>query len=283
MLEFDEPRTQDRISQLETYYDNELLTNDSFICSTYSSCKSSVKSYNFYQGQLSHVGSRYDVYKDSKELRVVITGISYGHPPAKVDMTSRCRMVVNHSGMRCRYYSDGTHHGRNPHMRGTTLLLKRILLGEESLNDYHDWEAEFPEGAKREENHIFNMFALVNFLLCSAVAGNHRDRSSDEMLQQCAKHYIETIKILRPTIVILQGKDKFGRILKATGTREYWHPLDEQFGRFESPELSFLTCQFYHPAQPQHFWGDKPNRLYFRDVVLPTLKRALNEMGVERV
>ncbi|MBT9165460.1 MAG: hypothetical protein DDT25_00105 [Chloroflexi bacterium] len=57
-------------------------------------------------------------------------------------------------------------------MRGTTLLLKRILLGEQSLRKFDSWKDEFIDKVGEKQDHIYNMFGLVNLLLCSAVAGN---------------------------------------------------------------------------------------------------------------
>ncbi len=148
MLEFDKLRTRRRVLELQQYYEKSVLVGQRFICPLYGKCSKSIsQGLSFYEGQLSHVGCNYDLKKDGKELRLVITGISYGHAPAKVDMTARNRMVLN-TGMKRHYYSDGFQGGRNPHMRGTTLLLKRILLGEESLENYADWGKEFVGGAE---------------------------------------------------------------------------------------------------------------------------------------
>lgn len=168
MLEFDGRRTEQRIQELQRYYEENILVDRRFICSLYRECrKSAPQGLNFYRGQLSHVGRRYDLKKDGQDLRLVVTSISYGHKPPNVNMSRRLQMIVNDTGMSRRYYSDGMHGGRNPHMRGTTLLLKRILLGKQSLKAYDNWENEFV-GAQVEQNHIFNMFSLVNFVLCSA-------------------------------------------------------------------------------------------------------------------
>lgn len=73
-------------------------------------------------------------------------------------------MSMGGSGLKSRYYAGGGHPGRNPHMRGTTSAL-RILFGN-GLGA--DWEGEFVTTVNGERFHVFDAFALVNVLLCSA-------------------------------------------------------------------------------------------------------------------
>ncbi len=132
-----------------------------------------------------------------------------------------------------------------------------------------------------QNNHIFNMFALVNFLLCSAKADSARDRSSEEMVLNCSTHYIETLKILEPSLVIFQGIRRFGVALNAVGLGNCWQKWDKHLGYFKYENLEFVTCEFYHPAYPLWPWGDKPTRPYFKDTILPSLAKALKEVGIE--
>lgn len=285
-LEFDEDKTSQRFKTLKDYYQNNILCGDEFICKSASECRGSVANgLKFYEAQLSHVGGRYDIVKNGKELRIVVSGIEFGPAPAKVDADARLKMVLNETGIKKRYYSEKNHGYRNPHMRGTTLLLRRILLGSESLKDYADWESEFVGVTGQVEdnhnNHIFNMFALVNFRLCSVRGNNARARSSQLTLLKCSAHYLTTLEILEPTLVVFQGKNKFKDVLKAAHISDCWQQKSEHLGYFKRNGLKFVTCEFSHPASPTMFWGDKPTRPYFKEHVLPTLGQALKVMGLE--
>jgi hypothetical protein len=280
ILNFDVERTKLRIHDLEQYYNDEVFGGQRLICESFISCKSSIpKSLDYYSGQLSHVGNKYDLCKDGRDLRLVVTGISYGHAPAMVDMKHRRKMVEN-AGIERSFYKTETKRGRNPHMKGTTLLLKRILLGEGSLKNYADWREEFIGEIGHPENHIFNMFALVNLLLCSARAGTARDRSSHIMKRHCFGHYIETLKILQPNLVIFQAQGIFELLLNETGLSSCWHRQNANLGYFTGHGLNFVSCEFYHPSHPLHLWGCKPVQ-YFERTVLSTLCMALQNIGFE--
>ncbi len=285
MPQFNGRTTQARIQRLKQYYEKEILGSQGFICQCYSECRESVRSIpKYYTGQLSHIGSKYDLQKDGRELRLIITGISYGHNGDFMNMTmeERGRLVVDDVGVECQFYKAANFGCRNPHMRGTTLLLKRILLGEQSLRNYNyaSWEDEFIGKVGEKQDHIYNMFGLVNLLLCSAVADNAEDRSSRLMKQNCFRHYIQTLKILEPNLVILQTKGQFEPLLKGAGLEKYWRRQNENLGYFKGAGLKFVVCEFYHPAYRRQFWGCKPTA-YFQNTVLPTLDVALPNIGLK--
>ncbi len=75
------------------------------------------------------------------------------------------------SGLDCRFKAGGDYQARNPHMRGTANVL-RLLFGI-PLGADHNSEFMMIEG---ERIHIFDAFALVNYLLCSAVSADGRMR-----------------------------------------------------------------------------------------------------------
>ena len=52
MFKFDEVKTRERISKLQRYYENEVLSEHEFVCKHRSDCKSSVsQDLNFFEGQ----------------------------------------------------------------------------------------------------------------------------------------------------------------------------------------------------------------------------------------
>ncbi len=280
MFSFDNGRTQSRIETLKQYYENNVLCGQRFICTSHQSCRNSVPNVEYFEGQLSHVGGRYDLSRDCRELRLIISGISYGHTPNKVSMENRGKMVVDRVGIDKSFYRTKVKKGRNPHMKGTTLLLKRILLGKAALKNYASWREEFVDGTNCRENHIFSMFALVNILLCSALIDNTRDKSSHLMKIHCFSHYLETLKILQPNLVVFQTQGTFEMLLKETGLAKFWNRQDANLGYFSGPGLSFTACEFYHPSHPRSLWGCKPVE-YFNSVIMPTLDVALRQIGFE--
>lgn len=284
-LQFDEVRTACRIRALERYYDEHVLSGRKFVCPSFRDCKASLgPGLKFYYGQLSHVGKRYDVRRNGKDLRIVVCGLEYGRPPSKVAMDRRYEMVVRETGIGRAFYKDSERENRNPHMRGTTLMLKRTPLGGAAVSQqsFNNWYKEFIARPHIAKNHIFNMFSLVNFLLCSAVQGDTQGRSTRQMRDQCAEHYLETLRILDPNLVVLQGKNGLDQVLRALELSESWRKTTETLGRFQGEGLDFVTCNFTHPAarSADQAWAH-PNRPYFRSVVLPTLRRALRSPGVE--
>lgn len=125
--------------------------------------------------------------------------------------------------------------------------------------------------------HLYNMFALVNFLLCSAIAsgeserGSKHGRSTPTVHANCARHFVRTIEILQPTLVVAQGKE----------TAQWLTPnLKDEAA--VSPTLRWvrignhltLLATFSHPsAQGEYSWADL-SRPYLHDVVTPTIRAA---------
>ena len=87
-------------------------------------------------------------------------------------------------------------------MRGTTSAL-RALFGNGLGTDRG---GEYVEPVNGRRFHIFDGFALVNRLLCSASPTNSsQGHSTGIMRDRCAEHFRATLGILDPTIIVLQG------------------------------------------------------------------------------
>ena len=82
---------------------------------------------------MSHVGKHYDLLVDDQELRIVVVGQEYGQAFSQVDLEGRTSMIDGSA-------SEGFGR-RNPHMRGTTSIL-RLLLGGEPGTDVESSDAE---------------------------------------------------------------------------------------------------------------------------------------------
>ena len=136
-------------------------------------------------------------------------------------------------------------------------------------------DAEFLT-VNNEKYHIFDAFALVNFLLCSAVNSSEgkKGRATDEMKINCSKHFRASLEILEPTIVILQSKGFVKFFMKVFDNIELIS--DELYvGKVKTNKM-FLAC-FTHPSTPtkNDNWGRDEHTPYLLNVVKPTIKYLL--------
>jgi hypothetical protein len=188
----------------------------------------------------------------------------------RVHLEARYTMIHQASGLGSRYYGDREHPPRNPHMRGTTSAL-RILFGN-GLGP--DWESEFVDTAEGRRFQVFDAFALVNVLLCSAGPPmSSQGRSSSVMRRNCLEHFRATLRILQPTVVILQGGGVASWTAPVFGIiREHSHFLAE--ATYDGGRA--LLCRFSHPsARAPNRWGDRLDSPYLIKVVEPTLREAV--------
>ena len=266
-------RTARRVRSLEEYVRRNLLDGDHFICKHHRDCRASAPPY-FYEGQMSHVGKHYDLVVGGQDLRIVVVGQEYGHPPPRVDLKSR-RSMIDGSG------SKGFR-GRNPHMQGTTSIL-RLLLGRHPGTDA---EGERLFGDDATTAHIFDGFALVNALLCSALTdpstgtGAGKGASSPLMRRNCARHFHRTMEILEPTVIVAEGQGVrtwIGGPLGLGSKPRYAGPGIAEVARIAGKRVDILT--FNHPSAPGRsaWWGRSPGSKYLKRVVEPTIVRWRNE------
>jgi hypothetical protein len=173
-------------------------------------------------------------------------------------------------------------------MRGTTSLL-RLLLGRGLGSDY---EGEFVQVDGRAV-HVFECFALVNFLICSAVAGVETDwnpktsksgrpgRSTAIMQRNCSAHYRRALEMLEPTVVVAQGKGVRRWMRRVVDKAESAHPvLPAERVTIGAVECYLLT--FAHPASPsRENWGMNDRQPYLLKTVAPTVAAllAVNRAG----
>ncbi len=268
---YEKQKSEAQILAVEQYLTDNVLGDD-FICSHYNACKSSHPD-AFYEGQLHHVGKYYGVSFNGMPLRVVVVGQEYGHPPARVDCQARSKMF-SYSALDCRFAAGQGYKGRNPHMKGTTSAL-RLIFGI-PLGTDHNSEFLSIEGKRV---HIFDAFALVNYLLCSAVRdGSTKGLSTETMLNNCRGHFRNIMNILEPSVVIVQGKT-------------FWPSISESFdsvsqvsdfvykAKLGSHE-SFIAA-FSHPSA--HYpdnWGSNDHTEYLKNIVAPSIKIIHEHLGI---
>jgi len=243
MLTCNVQQTKQRQAQLKDYFSENVLTEKGeFICKHYGECKNS-HSGEFYEGQLHHVGNYYDLSRDGKPLRITVIGMSYGHPPARVTMAERREKILD-TGLNYEFKAGNVMPARNPHMKGTTLLLRQLL----NLPPGTDHESEFLQ-VNDEKVHMFDAFAMVNYLLCSAVKNSDlmKDTSTSIMQRNCQEHFRKALEILEPTIAVVQGR-KFDDFIKES--MDDVVQLDENGVLFRATlgKCKFSLLMFSHPS-----------------------------------
>ena len=244
--------------------EQEVLDTD-FVCTAYAACRDAAQTQgaHFYKGQLSHVGRHYDLAVGGRPLRVVVTGQEYAQAVELVKLEHRYEMIHGDSGL-------GGFSARSAHMRGTTFALRLLLLLRGEISDPGD---EWLVPVVGDRFHIFDAFALVNALLCSAIdPATLGGRSTREMQLNCLRHFVASLDILDPTVVVLQGQ----------GIRNWIAPALTQVTVI-GPELEEVTignirtllCTFNDTLSPRwdDGWGNA-HQPYLATVVEPALQMA---------
>ena len=274
--------TRARFSELKRYMEREVLSaSGEFVCTSCQACRSSVPpTLDYFEGQMSHVGPHYDLSVDGQPFRVMILGQEYGHGPSHCGFDDRRDVVENVSGLDRRYYAEEGHHARNPHMRGTTSAL-RVLFG---LGLGTSWDEEFLDLAG-ERAHIFEAFALINLLLCSAVEPGKEQlavpesggvgRSSTTMRRNCLRHFCATVRALEPTVLVVEGKGGGHAIAPIIEDEQPVLP-DGLVSRIRIAGVPIIICRLTHPSAPsgRFAWGDKLTRPYLLQTAQPALAEA---------
>ena len=267
--------TRERVARLSDYLVREVL-NEGFVCRSHDQCRASCSRREFYEGQLHHVGQHFDLEIDGTPTRIIIVGQEYGTGPAQVSLEGRSEMI--------RASATKGFRGRNPHMQGTTTLLRLLFRrdpGDDDSNEQVLLERPF---------HIFEGFALVNYLLCSAIEslrdvrldlvnfrGAARGLSTRTMRQNCKIHFRKVIEILDPTVIIAQGIGVRRWIGSAFELPFDRGPTDPNgIGR-----AHLLT--FVHPSAPiQICWGRSLRSEYLRQTVVPTVTNLIARIQASR-
>jgi hypothetical protein len=278
-IETDKITTKKRFKKLEQYMDKNVLCDNKFICSHYRECKIShtekSPTHKFYEGQLNHIGKNYDLIFNNKELRIMIVSQEFGHG-------DKCFTL----GTRYEWFKEDWDKPEdskkyNRHLRGTASAL-RLLFGKSLGVDFKSEWLKFDNG---EQCHIFDAFALVNYLLCSAIKEkdnkkeSNRGYSTREMKDNCLEHFRKTLEILQPNVIIVQGK-------------VIWNWIKRSFDDIKPFQKSKIIYQvdinnneayvasFTHPSAPNSLynWG-WVGAGYLLKTVKPTIKKIQEIMG----
>lgn len=161
--------------------------------------------------------------------------------------------------------------GRNPHMQGTTSAL-RLLFG---LPLGHDpWDENIVVDG--EYRHLFDAFALINALSCSATAAatGKNGKPTREMKRNCVEHLRATVQILRPTVLVVQGAVAQKMLSEAFPDIEALSPTGGLI-----PSLGTIAAMFSHTTarsdprrgDREHLAWAKLDSPYLLEVVAPLL------------
>lgn len=276
MLRSDPLATAARLQALTAYMGANVLSPagedcGAFVCPSAAGCHASVPGADYSEAQLSHVGEHYDLWDGDRPLRIVLVGQEYGHGPGRVGLDSRRLMVLRDSGTGRTFSGGGSYPARNPHMRGTTQVLRMLLGGEPGA----DREGEFVELASGERAHAFDCFALVNVLLCSATeTGTTIGVSSATMRRNCLPHFEATLRVLDPTVVVLQGS---GVTDWTSSLFEPSERVGEHLWRFQWGERPTYLARFSHPTARGSLRWSNLDSPYLRDAVVPTLRQVTTD------
>lgn len=148
----------------------------------------------------------------------------------------------------------------------------RLLLGRAPGTD--------AEGEHLCNGHLFDGFALVNHLLCSALRtpreGEGRagkGNSSATMRRNCASHLVHTLGILEPTVVLVQGQGVRRWLAPALGLPVQGPPYPAvETARIRGQSVDLLTFDHPSAAGRSGWWGTGTNTRYLREVVAPALR-----------
>jgi uracil-DNA glycosylase len=279
--------TKKRYKKLKQYMEKNVLRNNKFICSHCKECKKShtekSPANKFYKGQLHYIGKNYDLTFNNKDLRIMIVGQELGGK-------NECFTLEAHYEWLSEGQDKPEYSKHNPHMRGTASVLQ-LLFGKDLKVDY---ESEFIKINNGNQCHIFDAVAIVNYLLCSAIKVESNKRESNkresnrgystrEMKDNCLEHFLKTVEILEPNVIIVQGKEIWKWIKKGFNNKPF---KIKPFARSEIiHQVDFnnnkaIVASFTHPSAPNSLynWG-WVGADYLLKTVKPTIKKIQKIMG----
>jgi len=227
VLQVDADRSAKYRSRLSKFLAAQVDDGASLVCRLAggsTGCRRSFKSGELIEGQLSHVGACYDLRQNDMPLRILIVpkqvggDLSHGGTRGVEHVTVRGR-VDQVDAAKCGHRP----FPRTPHMDGTALALK-VLLG---------LPCDAPERIVIDniDRHVFDCFSMANATLCSHVRDDASGQGTAAMFRNCNGHLAETIRILRPTIIVTQGWSKAG-----------WSPARSVAASFDRPTPPKNSC-----------------------------------------
>ena len=269
--------TKKYLLEIEKYMKSNVLNNNKFICCHKSECKKSYSG-DFFEGQSYHIGKYYDLKINKKPFRVMVVGQELGHRERKLTLKDRYIEMGSPEEENWTFNGRNGDKGRNPHMKGTTSVL-RLLFGKNLGVDY---ESEFLDMTNKKKCHIFDAFAFVNYLLCSALKEGKgmAGKSTRTMKNNCFEHFSNTVRILKPNVIIVQGKVIWEWIKDSFDEIKHY-PGSEIIYQAKVNNSSAIVAFFTHPSvRNEDNWGNNDHTKYLLETVKPTVKRIQKIIGI---
>lgn len=267
---YDGSKTKSRIKSLEKYVESNIMEDRKFICSSYRECKRSHDGL-FYKGQLHHVGKKYDLIINNVPVRIMIVGQEWGHDESFLTLKQNYDSKIE-----C---GNKPFNKRNPHMKGTTSILR--LLFNKGLGIENELEKlNFKNG---EVCHIFDAFSLANFLICSALVEGKgmAGYSTKKMKQNCQEHFKNTLDILEPNVIIVQGKGFWKWVYNSFNDIKLLQRSDVLY-ETKINNNPVIIASFTHPSARRSIynWGLNENTDYLIKTIKPNVKKIQNYIGL---
>lgn len=271
MVASDTAATARRARRLAEYMGQHVLSaSGACVCRRLGSCQRAVlfdrrgasrPGVDFAAGQLSHVGRHYDLVLDGAPCRILVIAMETARLRESVTLEQRYAEVMHSARL--------SYRDRNPHMKGVANAL-RLALGREP-GDERAGEQLHMDGV-RGPVHIFDAFALANLRLCSATVGESmKSLSNPAMSQNCLPHLAATVRILEPTLCIVQGVQVHKTLTEAMSSRRSLAPHLEQV---RMAGVDTLVADFTNPsAWGTQGWGGLTHS-YLHGTVAPALRVA---------
>ncbi len=168
--------------RLRNFYDDEGIRavedEVEFRCPHTKECKAAANC-DLSRGAEAHLGSGYG---KAKALRVVVVSLDTGATSERMDQRRDRVEALHNKDLR----------EMNPHMRGTTELLKAIY------------------GAKTGES-FYELFAMTNTAKCSR-SGESSNMVPDKLYRNCSKYVVPELECLDPQLIVTQGAKAWNAI-----------------------------------------------------------------------
>lgn len=234
---FNTQKTKMRFEALKDQYKAHGLSADDFRCKSFSECSLSQKpgTKKQYAGGTACLMPFYDVEYNGKEVRVLVIGEETGYMANTKYGTFDNLDIHQRTILNCTNWR-----GKTNHIKGTLITLQRLF--------------------EVETEYIYASFALSNLLRCAfqlATNMNSVSKVTDTpiMRRNCLNYLIDEIKILEPTLIIVQGSWALGgqtpfitRLSQSLGTTATLLKgnKDNKYGLYK---LNFFMCiTTHHPS-----------------------------------
>ncbi len=186
--DFNLEKTKERYKKLQNLYLNEGLNADNFHCKHYENCSNSQKKdvVKQFSGGTCGLMPFYDAKYKETEIRILVIGKETGYMKNSKFGTSSNFDENTLNLLNCINWDK-----KNNHIKGTLITLQNIF------NVFSDY--------------IYSGYALSNVLRCAFQLQEKADnlsavKDTNVMRRNCINYLVEEIKILEPTLIIVQGE-----------------------------------------------------------------------------